>query len=247
MKKITKYLTAIEDYLISKLGSKSCYVIGVSCGLDSVLVLELLAKAFQPERIRAYFIDINSIEDKKYFGVIKDYFLNKYSIEIKNIDLNNEYDLLIDKLNVQHKNGFGNIASKLRSMYLYNEALEHDGLVVNTTNYSEYYLGHFTKFGDSNGDVFPILGIAKSDLKMVANHLQLPQEIINRNPTSGFLRDANDEVEFGFSYDDLNRFLTHEKIDDELKEKILHVHEKNIHKKKLLNPWIWETLRRYRR
>lgn len=236
MIKIDNYLKKIYFDFKSSLLQKDCFVIGISCGIDSVLVLDLLCNSIPAKKIKAFFIDIESNEDKNYFEITSKYFADK-GLKIEKIDLNDEYQQIIKKFNVTKTNGFGNIKSKLRSMFLYNVALENNGLVVNTLNYSEFFLGHFTKFGDSNGDLFPIIGIDKIDIFEIAKYLHLPVEIIQRKPTTGFNYEI-DESLFGFSYNDLHLYLTDQEIKPTISYNIEKMRMKNAHKQRSLRPFI---------
>lgn len=66
--------------------------------------------------------------------------------------------------------GQGNIKARLRMMYLYNEANYFKGLVMDTDNLTEHYLGFFTIHGDQ-GDLNPIGGLWKHEVYELAKYL----------------------------------------------------------------------------
>ncbi|MBU3830943.1 MAG: NAD(+) synthase, partial [Candidatus Ureaplasma intestinipullorum] len=137
----------------------------------------------------------------------------------------------INSFQINDKFNSYNIKSKIRSMFLFSQAFEKDGLVISNLNYDEYYLGYFTKFGDSNGDVFPLLNLTKQDIIEVAKYLELPNEIINKLPSADLYINQNDENEFGFSYKDLDEYLNFKKINPNIENKIIKRVEKNKHKR----------------
>ena len=66
--------------------------------------------------------------------------------------------------------GQGNIKARLRMMYLYNEANYFKGLVMDTDNLTEHYLGFFTIHGDV-ADFNPIGGLWKHEVYELAKWL----------------------------------------------------------------------------
>ena len=66
--------------------------------------------------------------------------------------------------------GQGNIKARLRMMYLYNEANYFKGLVMDTDNLTEHYLGFFTIHGDVC-DFNPIGGLWKHEVYELAQYL----------------------------------------------------------------------------
>ena len=66
--------------------------------------------------------------------------------------------------------GQGNIKARLRMIYLYNEANYFRGLVMDTDNLTEHYLGFFTIHGDVC-DFNPIGGLWKHEVYELAQYL----------------------------------------------------------------------------
>ena len=81
-------------------------------------------------------------------------------------------------------------------------------LVAGTGNRSELTIGYFTKHGDGGVDVLPIGHLLKSQVRALAKELGVPQAIIDKAPSAGLWLGQTDEDEMGFSYADLERYLT---------------------------------------
>lgn len=64
----------------------------------------------------------------------------------------------------------GNIQARLRMNYLYNLAGIHKGIVIDTDNLSEHYLGFYTIHGDQ-GDFNPIGGLWKTEVYELAKYI----------------------------------------------------------------------------
>ena len=101
---------------------------------------------------------------------------------------------------VEDKIRQGNIRARLRMITLYDLASKNNGLVASTDNFSELALGFWTLHGDV-GDVSPIQALTKSwEVPALAEHLGVPQSIVEAVPTDGLGIANGDEDQLGFSY-----------------------------------------------
>lgn len=80
------------------------------------------------------------------------------------------YKGIEDKSENQTPIANGNIQARLRMAYLYNLAGINKGLVIDTDNLTEHYLGFFTIHGDQ-GDFNPIGGLWKTEVYQLATHI----------------------------------------------------------------------------
>ena len=80
------------------------------------------------------------------------------------------YKGIEDKSENQTPIANGNIQARLRMTYLYNLAGINKGLVIDTDNLTEHYLGFFTIHGDQ-GDFNPIGGLWKSEVYELAKYI----------------------------------------------------------------------------
>ena len=102
----------------------------------------------------------------------------------------------------------GNVRPRLRMAALYFVANSLNYLVAGTGNRSELTIGYFTKHGDGGVDCLPIGHLLKSQVRTLAQELGVPQAIIDKAPSAGLWLGQTDESEMGFSYADLERYLT---------------------------------------
>lgn len=195
-------------------------VIGLSGGIDSAVSFFLLKEVLPPENIHVahmyYFKSVFSdIEASVYDAGITQ--KNIHVSSIRNavdevIKLNEIGDDEADKVRI------GNIAARMRMIVLFDLAKKHEALVVGTENRSEYLLSYFTRFGDQASDIEPIEHLYKTQVYQLAQHLGVPEKIINQNPTAGLWEGQTDESEFGFSYEEADKVLylsVEEKLSDE--------------------------------
>jgi NAD+ synthase len=104
---------------------------------------------------------------------------------------------------------------------LYQIAASVSGIVVGTGNKVEDFgVGFYTKYGDGGVDISPIADLYKSEVRELGRLLNVPQEIIDAEPTDGLWDDNRvDETQIGVSYDDLEWVMEYglKKWEDDLK------------------------------
>jgi NAD+ synthase len=101
-----------------------------------------------------------------------------------------------------------NVKPRLRMTTLYFLANSLDYLVAGTGNRSELSIGYFTKYGDGGVDLLPIGELLKSEVRMVARELAIPEALIDKAPSAGLWPGQTDEAEMGVSYAALEHYLT---------------------------------------
>ncbi len=94
----------------------------------------------------------------------------------------------------------------MTSLYFVANSLNY--LVAGTGNRSELTIGYFTKYGDGGVDLLPIGRLLKSQVRDLARELGVPIPIIDKPPSAGLWLGQTDEAEMGFSYADLETYLT---------------------------------------
>lgn len=126
------------------------------------------------------------------------------------------------------------IAPRLRmtALYAVAQSLPNGGRVCNTCNRSEDYVGYSTKFGDAAGDFSPCAEFTVTEILQIGDALGLPYELVHKIPSDG-LCGQNDEDKLGFTYDELDKYITTGAISDQSKlENIERRHRLNLHKLK---------------
>ena len=228
---IKQTINWINGYLIQN--NIKSVVIGLSGGIDSAVSLAILKK-IKNIQIFAYFINIESNNASLNDAILVANYLNQ---ELEIIDLNNSYLSLIKDFKTSSNIQKGNIKSRMRMMFLYDKAYQNNAIVVGNSNYDEIYLGYCTKFGDQAVDIMLLNNLLKEDIISLAKYLSIPQKIINKKPSADLYKNQFDEDEIGFSYNELDKFLNNQAIPIEIENKIKQMHDKNLHKQKIvLNP-----------
>jgi NAD synthase len=90
---------------------------------------------------------------------------------------------------------------------LYSIANKENALVIGASNKSELLTGYFTKYGDGASDLMPIGDLYKTQVKLLARKVGLPEKVINKVPTAGLWPGQRDEDELGIDYFTLDKVL----------------------------------------
>jgi len=206
-------------------------VFGVSGGIDSAVVAALAKRAF-PENSLGIIMPCHSnpIDEEHGFLVA-----NSVGINVKKVDLTKVYDQLIESLNFESSNkmALANIKPRLRMTTLYFYAQNYNYLVVGSGNKSELTVGYFTKYGDSGVDLMPIGSLTKTEVRKLAEFLNIPRVIIEKAPSAGLWENQTDEQEMGFSYDVLDNYIKNSTGPKDIVEKIDIMYKRSEHKRKM--------------
>ena len=218
------------------INGKDCNaVVGISGGKDSSVVAALCVEALGKDRVIGVLMpnggqgDIgDAVELINHLGI------KSYTINIKGA---------VDKiLRCMELNGIDitdqtriNLPPRIRMSTLYAVSQSNNGRVANTCNLSEDWVGYATRYGDAAGDFSPLSQLTVTEVKEIGRVLGLPTELVDKTPTDG-LCGKTDEDNLGFTYEVLDRYIRTGEIDDEdIKNKIDAMHEKNLFKLQLMS------------
>jgi NAD+ synthase len=198
-------------------------VVGLSGGLDSAVVARLCQMA-APSRVLGAILPCHSdASDEQDANLIASHF----GLPIVRLDLAPTYDRLVNGLktmflqipdeqaavaetspDLKARLPLANIKPRLRMSALYFIANSLNYLVAGTGNRSELTIGYFTKYGDGGVDLLPLGRLLKSEVRELATELEIPEPIVDKPPSAGLWAGQTDEDEMGFSYADLERYLS---------------------------------------
>lgn len=175
-------------------------VIAVSGGIDSALALSLLVQALPKEQIFPILLPYAKQNMEDAWAIIDFHHIPRTNCRLVNIQsvvqaVADSLQLGADPLRL------GNVMARVRMIMVYDLAKEKNALVLGTENKSEHYLGYFTRFGDEASDVEPIRQFYKTQVRQLAQFLQLPAVFLDKAPSAGLWVGQSDENELGFSYE----------------------------------------------
>ncbi len=180
-------------------------VVGLSGGVDSSLVGLLAVKALGSKRVFALMLPDSSVTPRADTAdAIK--LAKSLKIKYKVIDLKKIKKELVRKL-PKNKMAVANLLVRLRMSVLYYYATLKHSLVLGTGDKSEIMLGYYTKYGDGGVDLFPIGDLYKSEVRTLAQYLEIPIKIINKTSSARLWKGQTAEKELGINYEEIDKIL----------------------------------------
>jgi NAD+ synthase len=196
-------------------------VIGLSGGIDSTISTYLSVKAFGKENVKVLLMPYKTSNESSFTDAMT--VINELDISYKKIDITGIVDSTLEAAGNKDIGNLrkGNIMARARMILLYDQSAEDKALVIGTSNKTEILLGYTTIFGDSASAINPIGDLYKTQIWDLAKYLNVPQQIIDKQPTADLWEGQTDEGELGFTYKKADEFLFQKidcrKSDDELK------------------------------
>ena len=200
---IYKHLSNFIKIEVSKARVNSV-VLGLSGGIDSAVACYLASNALGKENVAALIMPYESSSGSSMddaLKVVKTLGISHYVIDItKQI---NEYFTkekavaAPDDIRVRK----GNKMARERMSILYDYSYKLNSLVLGTSNKSELLLGYGTLYGDMASALNPIGDIYKTQIYQLAEHLDIPKNIITKAPSADLWEGQSDEGELGFTYE----------------------------------------------
>lgn len=199
-------------------------VVGLSGGIDSTVVIRLCQIA-TPDHVVGVLMPCQSDpRDEADAALVATHF----AIPTLRIDLEPAYQRILGDLtqaaaalpagiappasqepfDAKSQMPAANLKPRLRMASLYYVANSLNYLVAGTGNRSELTIGYFTKYGDGGVDLLPIGMLLKSEVRAMARELEVPEPVIDKPPSAGLWLGQTDEAEMGFTYADLESYLT---------------------------------------
>lgn len=183
------------------------WVVGVSGGVDSTVVLALATRIFGKDKVYGVKLPNRVQSDESY----ADAAIRFAGCHSDRIDVGKSVEGIINGILV----GTGKTASvqarinlppRIRLAALYAYAQTIDGIVLNTSNLSEDMLGYATLWGDTCGSYAPIQGLTKSEVVSLAEYLGVPRDLAHKPPADG-LQGSTDEERLGVTYESVDRYI----------------------------------------
>ncbi|ABL64861.1 NAD+ synthase [Chlorobium phaeobacteroides] len=201
----------VEDILktfllneIRKFGFRSV-VLGLSGGIDSAVVCELASRALGSDQVLALMMPYRSSSTDSI--VHAQLLVEKLGIRAETCSITAAVDAFFEGVPEEDRLRRGNIMARTRMVYLYDVSARQNSLVVGTSNKTELLLGYGTLFGDMASAVNPVGDLYKTQIRGLARHLGIPEQLITKTPSADLWEGQSDEADLGFSYDEVDHLL----------------------------------------
>lgn len=215
----------IKGIVLGASGGKDCALVSILCKHAGINVLNV---SMPCGNLKA---DEN---DARKFAKL-------YDIPFMVIDLSTTFDALVKSIekneNIKLKGlELANLKPRLRMTTLYAKAATLGYLVGGTGNRSEITIGYFTKHGDGACDINPISDLTVHEIYDFLKYLSKKDNkdlnfIIDRQPSAGLYEGQTDELELGFSYEELDAMIFFENSSLDSRMKILNKNLSTKHKR----------------
>ncbi|MCS7099507.1 MAG: NAD+ synthase [Sulfolobales archaeon] len=206
-----KTAKAIIDFIrnyVSDAGA-SGVVLGLSGGTDSSVLAALAVEALSADRVAVLFMydkesSLSSERDAELLASL-------LNLKLLKLDLTTGVEfvlkLLGDSYEVAPRVAKGNVKARLRMVVLYYLANKTNSLVLGSSDRSEWLIGYFTKWGDGAADLYPLINLYKTQVRLLGDYLGLPERICWK-PSSPDLWPGHRAVdELGVEYDVIDSVL----------------------------------------
>ncbi len=190
-------LAFLQDELIVRRGINRA-VVGLSGGVDSAVTAYLCARALGPQNVHA----IRMPYKTSSAASLSDAHLVVEALGIAEhtVDISDAVDGYLRHEPQADARRRGNVMARLRMVVLFDQSAKFDALPVGTGNKTERLLGYFTWHADDTPPVNPIGDLYKTQVWALAEHLGVPQALIEKAPSADLEANQTDEADLGITY-----------------------------------------------
>jgi NAD+ synthase len=199
-----RVLTGFIRDQITKAGMKRA-IIGLSGGIDSALSAYLSAEALGAENVLAVRMPYKTSSEDSLSDA--ELVIEALGLPVLTVPISDIADALISQFPDMSSLRKGNIMARLRMTVLYDQSASWGGLVVGTSNKTEFLLGYSTIYGDSGVALQPIGDLYKTQVRELSRVMGIPEGIIDKPPSADLWVGQTDEGELGFTYEEVDQAL----------------------------------------
>ncbi|MFC6730960.1 MULTISPECIES: NAD+ synthase [unclassified Haladaptatus] len=182
-------------------------VLGLSGGIDSTLTAFLAVEALGKKHVRGLVLpsEVNAADNMSDAERVAQLLEIEYDV----IEINpivEEFLAAVPEA-ADDQLAAGNVRVRTRAVLNYLVANHDSRLVLGTGNRSEALVGYFTKYGDGAVDCHPIANLYKGQVRQLARHVGVSEDLAAKTATAEMWVGQTDEEEMGVSYDTLDQVL----------------------------------------
>jgi NAD+ synthase len=203
---------------LSKFGFRKS-VLGLSGGLDSSVCAALAARALGPKNVLGLLLPYGESfdADRDDAGAVAAWL----GIRTKTIDIAPMVDAYFERCPTQSRVQRGNKMARERMSILYDFSAREHALILGTSNKTELLIGYGTIHGDMACAINPLGDLYKTQVRQLADCLEVPEGVRLKRPTAGLWAGQTDEDELGLTYAELDEILLHLVDERESREELL--------------------------
>jgi NAD+ synthase len=182
-------------------------VVGLSGGIDSAVVVSLCVAALGPDAVQGLVLPSPRSDESDSDDAVD--LAERLAIPVETIALTGLLETFAALNPDADRVREGNFTARLRMGLLYDRSSKDGRLVVGTSNKTEILLGYATMWGDIAAAFAPLGDLYKTQVRILAELLDVPAPIREKAPSAGLWAGQTDEDELGATYEDLDALLYH--------------------------------------
>jgi len=233
----SKIIENIEKFVSEQVEKNNAngVILGLSGGIDSAVLAYICKRKLKEKTLAIIMPDTSITPNIETDDALKMIALT--GIEYKLIDIKpiiKEYTMYLEP----NEKARGNLRARVRTNILYYYANIRNYLVLGSSDKSEYLIGYFTKFGDGASDITPIISLYKLQVREIAKHLEVPENVISKKSSPHLWKEHEAEKEIGISYEEIDSVLYcmfDKKLSNSETEKVTGIDKNMIEKIQRLN------------
>lgn len=180
-------------------------VLGLSGGIDSAVAAYLAARALGPAALTCLLLphrdsSPSSLEDARQV-------VQRLQVREETVDISPIVEGFTAVSGEVDRVRLGNVMARARMLVLFDRSARDAALVLGTSNKTELLLGYGTLHGDMASAINPLGDLYKTQVRALAEYLEVPQSIRDKPPSADLWPDQSDEDDLGFRYEELDRLL----------------------------------------
>jgi NAD+ synthase len=203
----TRVKRFIKDY-VKKCGANGV-VLGVSGGVDSSTTAAIASLALGGHSVLGIAMpeeETYNVTDIQHAKMLA----KKFGFNLEIVDISLILKVFFKSLPVYDaadKVSRGNLKARTRMICLYYYANHFNELVCGSSDKSETMMGYFTKWGDAAADISPLMDLYKTQVRQLALHIGVPEELATKPSTPALWPGHLAEEELGIKYETLDLVL----------------------------------------
>ena len=205
---VTDFLVAfLRDEVRRRKGFEKV-VVALSGGVDSAVTTYLSAQALGPENVYALRMpyETSSSASLDHAQLI----IDDLGIHAETIDITRAVDGYTEQVPSMNAHRKGNVMARQRMIIAFDKSFEYGAVPVGTSNKTERLFGYYTWHDVADAaPVNPLGDLFKTQVKALAKHLGVPEEIVGKAPSADLIPGQSDEDDLGISYERADKILLH--------------------------------------
>ena len=204
---IAATLQILEGFIKSEVERTGLHrvVVGLSGGIDSTLAAYVAVRALGRSGVVGVLMPYRTSSPSSVSDA--EAVVGALGIVAERFEISELVDVFAAKAGKIGPRRLGNVMARVRMLVLYDRSVEHDALVLGTSNKTELLLGYGTIHGDLASALNPLGDLYKTQVRDLSRALHVPKSILDKPPSADLWPDQTDEGDLGVTYDEVDRIL----------------------------------------